>query len=87
MLGLGLFFSILADIKETKMEFRGVVEDVVYDEKGTPDVVINGIKYYLSSNDWFFDDKIQKGDSLIKKRNMMVIKLVKQKTGGIIFFK
>jgi hypothetical protein len=74
-------------MKERAYEFKGIIKEVTYDIKGTPDVKINGIKYTLSYNDWNFDHQIQKGDSLIKVRNIMVVKLVKQKTGEIVFFK
>jgi hypothetical protein len=68
-------------------EFNGKVENVNYDDKGKPTVLIDGKEYDLLVNFWNFNHKIQKGDSLIKQKNTMVIKLVKQETGDVIFFK
>jgi hypothetical protein len=85
--GLCIFFGICDYIKQKNYEFNGVVQVVTYDIKGTPDVKINGSEYFLTYHKWGFNHKIQVGDSLIKKRNKMVIRLVKQKTGEIIIFK
>lgn len=68
-------------------KFSGKVEKVSYSVKGEPTVLINGKGFDLPVNFWNFNHKIQKGDSLIKQKNSMVIKLVKQKTGEVIFFK
>jgi hypothetical protein len=86
-LGMLIFLYVRVYIREKKYRFRGVVQVVIYDDKGTPDVTVNGVKYKLSYNDWNFDHQIQKGDSLIKESNIMVIKLVKLNSGDVIFFK
>jgi hypothetical protein len=85
--GLCIFFGIHDYIKQKSYEFNGVVQVVTYDVKGAPDVKINGSEYFLTYHKWGFDHKIQVGDSLIKAKNTLVIKLVKQKNMKIIFFK
>jgi hypothetical protein len=60
-------------------QFDGRVEGVSYDIKGKATIVIKGGSYDLSDNNWDFDhNRITKGDSLIKKKNSMIIKLVKR---------
>ncbi len=86
-MGIVIFLYFRAYITEKHYEFQGVVQNVSYDIKGTPDIYIDGKKYILSYNDWNFNYKIDKGDSLIKRKNEMVIKLIKHKTGEIIYFK
>lgn len=80
------FFYIKGYKMNLKLEFNGLVEDVQYDIKGIPSVTVSENTYYLSWNDWYFNHRIQKGDSLIKKRNSLLIMLIKQKSGEVIVF-
>ncbi|WP_413670501.1 hypothetical protein ACEN9X_11480 [Mucilaginibacter sp. Mucisp86] len=73
--------------KNHSIEFNGKVEKVIYSIKGEPTVSINGKTFDLPVNLWDFSHKIEKGDSLIKSKDSMVIKLIKYKTGQVIFFK
>jgi len=58
--------------------FNGVVDSVSYDIKGFATIIVKGSHYYLGDTSWDFDhDRIQKGDSIIKERNSMIIKLIK----------
>ncbi|BAU52169.1 hypothetical protein [Mucilaginibacter gotjawali] len=60
-------------------QFDGRVERVSYDIKGKATIIINGSSYDLSDNNWDFDhNRITKGDSLIKKKNSMIIELIKR---------
>ncbi|MBD1366688.1 hypothetical protein IDJ77_22945 [Mucilaginibacter sp. ZT4R22] len=66
-------------------QFNGVVDSVSYNAKGQAYVHIKGIQYYLSDNTWDFDhDRIAKGDSMIKGKNSMVVKLIKANGQTII---
>ncbi|QEM06906.1 hypothetical protein DIU31_026620 [Mucilaginibacter rubeus] len=71
--------------KNYSIEFNGKVEKVIYSIKGEPTVSINGKTFDLPVNLWDFNHKIEKGDSLIKSKDSMVIKLIKYKTGQVIF--
>lgn len=81
-----IFFCFREFEQNKELEFRGIVQDVQYDIKGDVTVKINGHIYNPVSNNWSFGGQIQKGDSLIKYKNTMIIKLVKQKTGKEIVF-
>jgi hypothetical protein len=78
---------IINYLKVKNYQFCCIVQSVTYNDKGSPTVVINGQKYALIWNDWLVHYKIEAGDSLIKEKNTLMLKLVKQKTGEINFFK
>jgi hypothetical protein len=65
--------------------FTGVVDTVSYDTKGTPSVVLQGNKYYLSAG-YNFNYQIKKGDILKKEGGSNVYTLTKR-TGQVILFK
>ncbi len=65
-------------------EFNGVVENVVYDIKGTPKITVNEKEYYLGVN-INFKYLIQKGDKINKNKWEKAVKLVKQNLQVIIF--
>jgi hypothetical protein len=87
-LGIAVYiFLCFREIKQTKeMEFRGIVQAVQYDIQGNANLIINDSLYKPRSNNWSFRGEIQNGDSLIKLKNSMDIKLIKQKTGREIIF-
>jgi len=70
--------------KDIDYQFYGVVDSVSYDIKGYASIVVNGSHFYLGASSWDFDNNIQKGDSIIKKRNSMIIKLIKP-DGRVVF--
>ena len=77
---LFIFLTIRGNNINRNYEFNGVVEDVNYDIKGTPSVTISGHVYYLSYNNWNFQHRIMKMDTLIKKKGYMKIILIKYST-------
>jgi hypothetical protein len=79
-----IFFSIKARCKDLNYQFNGRVDSVFYGEKATATVWVKKEKYYLDANNWDFDhNRIQKGDSLIKEKNSMVIRLIRP-NGSVI---
>jgi hypothetical protein len=65
-------------------QFNGRVESVSYDMKGIATIVIKGVNYDLSDLNWDFDqNRIEKGDLMIKEKNSMIITLIKS-NGQII---
>ena len=68
------------------MEFSGTVLDVNYDIKNMPTVNIDGARFFIGAY-YNFDGQIEKGDSLIKKKNQYVFELVKKKTGKRLTFR
>ena len=47
--------------------------------KGIASIIIKGVNYDLSDTNWDFDhNRIEKGDLMIKKKNSMIIKLIKR---------
>ena len=60
-------------------QFNGRVDSVTYGDKGTPGVIIKGNEYYLDAGDWNENSShlINKGDSLIKSKNSLVVTLIK----------
>jgi len=78
------YYTRKAKIKNFAYEFNGKVESVSYDDKLEATVFIGDSDYYLTDPSWDFDhNRIQVGDSLIKRKNSMLIKLVK-KNGKVI---
>jgi len=60
-------------------QFNGKVDSVRYNIKGQAYVSINGVEYYLFDPDWDFDhNRIQIGDSLVKRKNSMIIELFRR---------
>lgn len=90
-IGFVLFIAILTYLyirgynRLKKFEINGIVDKVSYDEKGSPDVHVNGMDFYLGGP-WNFKHLIEAGDSLTKKKDDMVIRLVKKGTGEVIMF-
>jgi len=82
---VGLVYSThLSNVKNFAYLFNGKVDIVSYDIKGEATVFINDTDYYLSYPNWDFDhNRIEVGDSIIKKRNSWVIKLI-HKNGQVI---
>ena len=79
-----LYGWIKGNIDDKKMQFNGKVDSVAYDIKGQARVTIKGRNYDLDNNNWDFDhNRIQKGDSMIKDKNTLLIKLIK-KDGQLI---
>lgn len=72
--------------KNLPLEFNGKVENVSYSIKGEPTVSINNKTFNLPVNLWDFNHKIERGDSLIKLKDSMVIKLVKYKSRQVLLF-
>ena len=54
---LVIILYIRGYIEQKNYDFAGVVQNIDYDIKGTPHLVINGKKYILSYNEWLFDHK------------------------------
>ena len=80
-------FLCFREIKQTnEMEFRGVVQNVQYDIQGNATIMINDSTYKPRSNRWAFRGQIQKGNSLIKFKGSMDIKLIKKKTRNEMIF-
>lgn len=72
-------------IENLSIAFKGVVQKVEYNVKGTPYVIVNGKQYYLIDG-YNFEYKISKGDSLIKRKNSTVYKLIKKGTDSVCLF-
>lgn len=51
---------------DIKQEFQGIVEDIAYDEKNYPSVLIKGEFYPLSFAN---DGDLKIGDSIVKSKN------------------
>jgi hypothetical protein len=74
-----IFFSIKWNNTYLNYQFNGRLDSIAYGDKGTPIVIIKGKTYFLKEVDWNFHKShiIQKGDSLIKDKNSITVKLVK----------
>ena len=78
MLMLGIRLKHKGTIEDLDYHFNGIVDSVSYDIKGFATIIVKGSHYYLGDTGWDFDhNRIQKGDSIIKERNSMIIKLIK----------
>ncbi len=71
-----MYLNRTSKAKALDYEFNGRVDGVKYNVKGKADVSIKGIEYSLFDPNWDFDHtRIQIGDSLVKKKKSMIIKL------------
>lgn len=94
LLGLGAIFILINTPyfyyknKKTSLsyQFQGRVDSVWYDDKGGPTIKVNGNKYDLLVNYWDFNHQIEVGDSLIKVKNSMLVRIIK-KNGKVIIVK
>jgi len=66
--------------------FTGPVERVWYDNKGYPFVIVNGREYYLGDAIWHFNVKIHKGDTIVKQKGDLRIKIIKPHTKDTIYY-
>jgi hypothetical protein len=66
--------------------FKGVVQKVWYSEKNYPYVIVAGKEYYLNYTTWHFDVKILVGDTIIKERDDLRIKIIKPGSTDTIYF-
>jgi hypothetical protein len=79
-----IYFSHKGKLKCLSYQFNGKVDSIYYDIKGIATIKVNGIFYDLAYPNWDFDhNRIQKGDSVIKNKNSLTIKLIKH-NGQII---
>lgn len=89
--GLLLILVILSHFtgvkKEKEIQFDGVIQEVTYGDKHTPLVKINGATFAVQFPNEDFRNKIEEGDSLSKKKNSRVYRLVKHQTGQVFLSK
>lgn len=84
---VGILASVaLLGTNARKWHFKGVVTNVKYDQKGFPTVRVNNKKYYLSRVTWDYTVKIHKGDTLIKEKGDLRVKLIRPNTHDTIYF-
>lgn len=84
--GLGFFFFQRSEKRLLNYEFNGVIDSVGYCAKGFPYVKINNKVFYLEA-DWNFNHSLNVGDTMIKKKNSLEIKVIKKETGETQIFK
>jgi hypothetical protein len=72
--------------KAIRWHFSGPVENVRYDVKKYPWVIVNGMEYNLYYTTWDFNVRINKGDTLIKRAGDIRIKLIRQGMHDTISF-
>lgn len=85
-IGLSVFFYIKSEKRLLNCEFNGSIDSVAYCTKGFPYVKVNNNVYYLEA-DWNFNHSLHIGDSIIKKKNSLEIKVIKKETGEVQIFK
>ena len=74
----GIYFNYINKKTALDYQFNGKVDSVDYNLKNQASVFIKGIQYDLFYQKWDFNhNRIQKGDSIIKRKNSIVIKLIK----------
>ena len=80
------FYSrFTAHRKALSYQFNGRVDTIIYDKSGKPTVTIHGSKYDLAVTSWDFTNQIAIGDSMIKKADSLMIKIIK--TDGTVIIK
>ncbi|WP_426671361.1 hypothetical protein ACPPVU_09000 [Mucilaginibacter sp. McL0603] len=76
-----LFYK--SKVQYQSYQFNGRVDSVLYNVKGEPTVKIGDKKYHLPVHYWTINRQIQVGDSLVKEKNSITIRIVK-KDGTVI---
>lgn len=71
--------------KNLSYHFDNIVQNVSYDVKGIPTITIEKQDYYLSDG-YNFNYKIEKGDSLKKRKGSNIYILIKDHTGEKLHF-
>lgn len=84
-IGFGLALNQRASKINLAYSFNGTVEHIDYNNKGYPNITINGEQYPLDIT-WDYNHIIEVGDSLKKDSGEMMIKLVKHKNGKVLIF-
>jgi|GEM_PF-2214870 hypothetical protein len=80
----GIFLNYVNKKEALDYHFNGRIDSVDYNLKGQASIFIKGIQYDLFYQKWNFNhNRIHKGDSIIKAKNSLVIKLV-QANGNTI---
>jgi len=81
LVAIAFIFLILILIHNNRIKnykFKGIVEDVTYNQNRYPVVKINGEEYTLDYDGWGLNEnKIYTGDELIKNKGEMELKLIK----------
>ena len=80
-----IIFYFVDRRKNLNWNFKGVVEKVWYDKTAFPHVTVNGTEYDLRIAIWDFNIKINKGDTIIKKKGDERILLIRPKTRDTIY--
>jgi hypothetical protein len=88
LFAVSMFYTYKKDYKKNlQYNFNGEVQNIRYDSKGFPYVTIDNRTYYLSYNNWDFNHRIAKGDTLQKNKNTFTVKLIKYKSSDVLIFK
>jgi hypothetical protein len=72
--------------KRKNLDFRGIIQEITYDIKGTATITLNGNTYVLPMGR-SFTDEMNVGDSIVKLKGSMSYKLIKRKTGEVVYGK
>ena len=84
---ISLFYNIVIEPKVAAgWDFKGPVEKVWYSEKGTPSITVNGKEYWVFHLIWNNGTKIDKGDTVIKQKGDLRLKLIKPNTRDTIYY-
>lgn len=89
-IGSVLLYSPIRERKEHReakeAQFKGIVEKIHYDIHQHPTITLNGKEYDLSNMKWHRDFMIHVGDTIIKIKGDLRIKLLKQNSRDTIYF-
>jgi len=80
-----LYTDTNSEGNEIDWHFKNVVTNVVYEERGFVDIMLNGKEYTLDDVIWDISKKIRKGDTLIKSAGNMRIKILRPNTQDTIY--
>lgn len=73
-----IYFNYQSKKAALDYQFSGKVDSVDYNLKSQASVFIKGVQYDLFYSRWDFNhNRIQKGDSIVKKKNSTIIKLIR----------
>ena len=82
-LSVGYYLFYLGQAKRKNYAFEGRIQNIYYDKKMIPTLIVSGKSYYLTPLRNFQTD-VEIGDLAIKKRGDKVLRIIKPSDGKVL---
>ena len=82
---IAIVANYLAKKRELERDITGVIRKIEFDEKRTPNVTVDNVTFPLLTFTKYFSLNLGIGDTIIKKKNSTIYKLIKVKTRKVVY--